>query len=316
MSKGGSQTTTSQQTLDPEIKAAYMDNLSAAQSAAAGLGERQFAGFNPMYDQGEQMALGAAAGPGSQALNSAMMATQNLSGFRPDQIAFNQQTVDSYFNPFQQQVVDQTMADIERQRQMASQTLGQQASAARAFGGSRQGVAEGVMAGEFGRTAAQTAANLRSQGYQQALGLAQQQQQLNQAAGLQGAQFGLGAAQQLAGMGQARTAADLQAAQTAMGLGGARQQFAQQQLDAARNLELERLGVTQGALSMMSPTMGATQTQTTPTSTNLVTPLLGGALAGAAMFGTDGAMAGMGGISPGMGVGLGAGLGLLGALQK
>jgi hypothetical protein len=315
MSKGGSQTSTQTQTLDPEVKGAFMGQLDAAKAAAAGLGERQFAGFNPMYDQGEQMALGAASGAGSQALNQAMMATQGLGGYQPERIGFDQQAVDSYFNPFQQQVVDQTLADIERQRQMASQNIGQQASAARAFGGSRQGVAEGVMAGEYGRTAAQTAAGLRSQGYQQALGLAQQQQQLNQAAGMQGAQFGLSAAQQLGNMGQVRTAADLQAAQTAMGLGGARQQFAQQQLDAARNLELERLGITQGALGLMSPTMGATQTTTTPTRTNLVAPLLGGALAGAAMFGSGGTLAGMGGISPGMGVGLGAGLGLLGSLQ-
>jgi hypothetical protein len=284
MSKGGgSQTTTQTQTLDPEVKGAFMGQLDAAKAAAAGLGERQFAGFSPMYDQGEQMALGAASGTGSQALNQAMMATQGLGGYRPERIGFDQQAVDSYFNPFQQQVVDQTLADIERQRQMATQALGQQASAARAFGGSRQGVAEGVMAGEYGRTAAQAAANLRSQGYQQALALAQQQQQLNQAAGMQGAQFGLSAAQQLGNMGQVRTAADLQAAQTAMGLGGARQQFAQQQLDAARNLELERLGITQGALGLMSPTMGATQTTSTPTTSNPAAGALGGAL-GAAAF--------------------------------
>ena len=283
MSKGGSQTSTQTQTLDPEVKGAFMDQLDAAKAAAAGLGQRQFAGFNPMYDQGEQMALGAASGAGSQALNQAMMATQGLGGYQPERIGFDQQAVDSYFNPFQQQVVDQTLADIERQRQMASQNIGQQASAARSFGGSRHGVAEGVMAGEYGRTAAQTAAGLRSQGYQQALGLAQQQQQLNQAAGMQGAQFGLSAAQQLGNMGQVRTAADLQAAQTAMGLGGARQQFAQQQLDAARNLEMERLGITQGAVGLLSPTMGATQTTTTPTTSKPLLGALGGGL-GAAAF--------------------------------
>jgi hypothetical protein len=169
------------------------------------------------------------------------------------------------------------------------------------------------MAGEFGRTAAQTAAGLRQQGFQSALDRAMQQQLSNQQAGLAGAQFRLGAGQQLAGLGQARTAADLLAAQTAMGLGGARQQFAQQQLDAARNLELERLGINQSALGLLSPTMGASQTQTGPGQySNPIAGGLGGALAGASLFGTGGALAGMGGISAGMGAGLGGLIGLFG----
>jgi hypothetical protein len=314
MSKGGGGggTTTTRQELDPDVKAAFMDNLSDAQRVAAGLGERQFAGFNPMYDQGEQMALAAASGPGSQALNQAMGVAQGLTGFNPAQIGFDQSMVDQYFNPFQQQVVDTTLQDIERQRQMASQGLGERATAARAFGGSRQGVAEGVMAGEFGRTAAQTAAGLRSQGYQSALQQAMQQQLANQQAGLAGAQFRLGASQQLGQMGQGRTASDLLAAQTAMGLGGARQQFAQQQMDAARNLPLERLGITQGAVGLLSPTMGATQTQTGPGGyTNPIAGGLGGALAGASLFGTGGALAGMGGLSAAGGAGIGALLGLI-----
>lgn len=313
MSKGGgSQTTTTRQELDPQIRAAFMGNLENAQRVAAGLGPREFAGFDPLYSQGEQMALGAASGAGSQALNQAMGVTSGLTNFTPSQIGFDQGMVEQYFNPFQQQVIDTTMQDIERQRQMASMGLGQQATAARAFGGSRQGVAEGVLAGEAARTAAQTIGNMRNQGFQQALSLAQQQQLANQQAGLAGAQFRLGAGQQLAGLGQARTAADLLAAQTAMGLGGARQQFGQQQLDAARNLELERLGITQSALGLLSPTMGATETQTGPAqSTNPIAGALGGALAGAQLFGKGGALAGMGGISAAGGTGLGALLGLI-----
>jgi hypothetical protein len=314
MSKGGggSQTTTTKQELDPEIKAAFMGNLQQAQQVAAGLDPRQFAGFDPLYGQGEQMALAAGAGPGREALTQAGGVTAGLTGYTPGQIAYNQQAVQSYYNPFQQDVIDQTMADIERQRQMASMGLGQQATAAKAFGGSRQGVAEGVMAGEFGRTAAQTLGNLRNQGYQNALGLAMQQQMANQNLGLQGAQFRLGAAQQLGQMGQAQTGADYLAAQTAMGLGGARQQFAQQQLDANRNLELERLGINQSALGLLSPTMGGTTTQTGPGQyTNPIAGGLGGALAGASLFGTGGALAGLGGIGAAGGAGLGALLGLI-----
>ena len=313
MSKGGgSQTTTTKQVLDPEIKAAFMGNLQQAQQVAAGLDPRQFAGFDPLYGQGEQMALAAGAGPGREALTQAGGVTAWLAGYMPEQIAYNQQAVQSYYNPFQQDVIDQTMADIERQRQMASMGLGQSATAAKAFGGSRHGVAEGVMGGEFGRTAAQTLAGLRNQGYQQALGLAQQQQLANMQSGLAGAGLRLGAANQLGQIGQAQTAADLMAAQTAMGLGGARQQFAQQQMDAARNLEMEKLGITQSALGLLSPTMGATTTQTGPGAyTNPIAGGLGGALAGASLFGTGGALAGLGGISAAGGAGLGALLGLI-----
>jgi hypothetical protein len=113
-------------------------------------------------------------------------------------------------------------------------------------------------------------------------------------------------------MGQGRTASDLLAAQTAMGLGGARQQFSQQQIDAARNLELERLGIRQGAVGLLSPTMGASQVQTGPgQSSNPIAGGLGGALAGASLFGTGGALAGMGGISAAGGAGIGALLGLI-----
>ena len=55
--------------------------------------------------------------------------------------------VGAYANPYTSAVIDRTQQDIERQRQMAMNTLGAQATAANAFGGSRQGVAEGVMAG-------------------------------------------------------------------------------------------------------------------------------------------------------------------------
>lgn len=310
---GGSSTQKVKQIIDPFVRATLEDATAESERVAAGLQQRQFAPFTPLYEQGEQMALAAAGGSGSEALNQAMGVTQGLTGFNPAQIAFDQDLVNQYFNPFQQQVVDQTLADIERQRQMASQGLGERATAARAFGGSRQGVAEGVMAGEFGRTAAQTAAGLRQQGFQSALDRAMQQQLTNQQAGLAGAQFRLGAGQQLAGIGQARTAADLLAAQTAMGLGGARQQFAQQELDAARNLELERLGIRQSVLPFINPGMGMTTTTTGSqpmSSGNPIAGGLGGALAGAQLFGKGGALAGLGGISAAGGAGLGGLLGL------
>jgi hypothetical protein len=289
MSKGGDPqvSTTS---VDPDVKAGYLGNLDYARQVANQTGARQFAGFDPTYQQGEAQALAAGMGPGRQQLGMAGQLTQAGAGYTPTMIRPDQALTQQYFNPFEQQVVDTSLADMEQARQRAVQQMGQQATAARAFGGSRHGVAEALTSGEYGRQAGSMVANLRNQGYQQALQLAQQQQMQNQAAGLQGAQFRLGAANQLGQMGQAQTGADYLAAQTAMGLGGARQQFAQQQMDAARNLGLERLGIMQSALGLQMPGMGGSTS--TPTYTNPAAGALGGAMAGYQMFGPYGAIGG------------------------
>ena len=65
-----------------------------------------------------------------------------------------------YMNPFQQHVTDATISDNDRARQMAMMQQGAAASAAGAFGGSRHGVADGVMQGEFDRNSLSALANL------------------------------------------------------------------------------------------------------------------------------------------------------------
>ena len=90
----------------------------------------------------------------------------------PNQIAVDQlRTMDiaQYMNPYTQQVIEAGQQDIERQRQMASNQLGAQAQAARAFGGSRQAVQEGILAGEAARQAGQLSAQQRQAGFQQAI---------------------------------------------------------------------------------------------------------------------------------------------------
>lgn len=75
----------------------------------------------------------------------------------------------AYMNPYTQQVVELGQADLERQRQMASAQMGAQAQAARAFGGSRQAVQEGILGGEALRQAAQLSAQQRQRGFETAL---------------------------------------------------------------------------------------------------------------------------------------------------
>lgn len=75
----------------------------------------------------------------------------------------------AYMSPYTQQVIEAGQADIERQRQLASENLAAQAQRANAFGGSRQAVQEGVLAGEALRQAGALSAQQRQQAFQTAL---------------------------------------------------------------------------------------------------------------------------------------------------
>lgn len=97
----------------------------------------------------------------------------------------------AYQNPYQQQVIDATMRDIGGAQQMAMNQIGKQASAAGAFGGSRHGIAEAESNKAFNQQAIDAVSRMRQQGFNTALGASQAD--LNRQ---------LGAAGQLAGLGQ------------------------------------------------------------------------------------------------------------------
>jgi hypothetical protein len=246
-SSGGTQTVKTE--IDPDIKTAYLQNLQQSRQVAAALPTRQFAGFNPLYQAGE-----------------AQLTNLGLTPFTGEEIT-------AFQNPYEQQVVQNTLQDIEDQRRMGQIAEAQRATAARAFGGSRQGVQQSLTNAAALRQAATAAANLRQQGYGQAAQLAQQARQIGR-----------------------------QGAMDVMGLGGARQAFTQQQLDALRNIGLERLGISQAGISLNLPNLG--MTQQTPLYQNRAAGALGGGLAGAQL-------GGLVGLGAGPGAALGALAGLL-----
>lgn len=114
--------------------------------------------------------------------------------------------IGQFMNPFTQNVVNRTGMDMARQAAMGQNALGAQASAAGAFGGSRHGVAEGTMLGDYGRAFGDIAANLNQSGFNTALGAAQNQQGIQ--SGLAGQGFGFG---QQIGNQQAQQGAQQQA---------------------------------------------------------------------------------------------------------
>ena len=243
MSKGGkTQTTTQNQTteINPYAMQAYKQNLDLARTTAGGLGVQQFAGFDPMYESAE-----------------AALYNTSMKPFGAADIA-------AFQNPYEEQVVQQSLQDIERSRQMQALQDANKATAAKAFGGSRYGVQSALTNEAALQEAARTAGQLRSAGYGQAAELAKQARQLN-----------------------------MQGYQNAMNLGLTRQQFAQLGLDAQRNLPLQRLAIEQAAMSAQPANLGSTMTGTTsqPMTKNVLAGALGGAAAGA-QFGPWGAAAG------------------------
>lgn len=289
---GGSNTPSSSTTttaIDPDIKAAYLQQLADARAAAAGLDTRQFEGFTPGYATAEkQLTATGIGGPGQQATTKATELAMLEAGYTPQQIQAmtGAQFMGAYQNPYEQQVVQGALADIERQRQISQQAQQARASAARAFGGSRQAVAEAIANEDYMRQAANTAAQLRSAGFTTAAGLGQ----TDAARAMEAARANI--ANQLAGAGIRQTAVGqlgaLGAQQQNLGMTGAqavmsaeqqRQQLAQARLDAARNLASERLGLTGSALGQNVPNLGTSTT--TPIYRNPTISGLGGALGGA-----------------------------------
>lgn len=306
MSKGG--TTTSTSSIDPQIKEAFLANFQQAQGVAGALPVQQFAGYNPMYQAGEEALVNTAlAGPGITGTDLAAQMAAYGGVYQPAQITAQQTnlgmtgpgSIASYMNPYTESVRKNALADLESARQAAIQQTGERATAARAFGGSRQGVAEALTNQGFAKQAANLGTTLNEQAFNQAM--AMQQADIarrsaadiaNQQAGLQGAQLRLGGASQLGNLAAQQQALRLGGAQAVMGAGGARQALEQQQMDAIRNIGLQRLGVVQTSLGAQPANLGMV-TQT-PYSQNVGAGLLGGALAGSQLAGAAGLTAGTG----------------------
>ena len=74
----------------------------------------------------------------------------------------------AYQSPYQQQVIDVALGDIQRQADIAQQQAQQRAIQAGAFGGSRSALLEAEAARPYAEQAARTVAGLRQAGFEQA----------------------------------------------------------------------------------------------------------------------------------------------------
>ena len=230
----------------PEIEAIKLGLLGSAKDLAdipIQLPEQQIAEFSPL----QQAAFAGAAQPGgiggfqpllaqgTQTLGTGLSSLAGSAGlFQPTDLS-------AFTNPFQQQVIDTTLAELDRQGQIERNRLGAQAVAGGAFGGSRFGVENAELTGRLQDARARALAQLNQQNFQQALQTGQsafenQQRRLQQLGQLQAGIGGqqLGAAQ----LSQAGGLRDIEAQQK---LGLQQQQLQQAGLDAQRQNQQRQL---------------------------------------------------------------------------
>jgi hypothetical protein len=131
------------------------------------------------------------------------------------------QQINQYLNPYQQYVTD----EIGRQAQIQGNQISANAVNAGAFGGGREGVQQAELQGR----ALNAMGQAQQQGFNTALGAAQNQQQI-----------GLQAGQQLGQMGQLQQQMAQGDINQLMATGGVQRQLAQQVLDAQRQSTLQQ----------------------------------------------------------------------------
>jgi hypothetical protein len=189
------------------------------------------AGLSPTQQSGIQN-LNNAQG----AANPYLQTAQGLIGQGTQQITpqgFSSGALQQYMNPYQQQVIDSTMANIGETNAQQAQQLKGNAVASGAFGGDRAGVAQAELARQQGLASNQTLAGLNSQNYSQALGEFNTQQQMGLSASQANAQNALQGASLSGGLGQLASSTAIQGAMAQLYGGGLDQQTQQNILNSA-----------------------------------------------------------------------------------
>ena len=243
------------------------------QQQAATLAQSGIGAFQPFVTAAQQAATDFGTG-----ITAAQQLTGTGAGTGAGSIA-------SFMSPYQQQVIDTTLAEFDRQRAIQEQNIKSQQAGLGALGSGRAG----VQLAEFGTGSDRERAALQAQLLQQGFGQAQaaRQQDLANQVNLAGQQLQAGQFQ----TGLARLVPSLQTGdiRTLGSVGAVQQAQSQAQLDAQREANrlaafepYERLGTFgSGVASLISGYPGQRQFTSVPNPTPLQTALgIGTGLAG------------------------------------
>lgn len=301
---GGTNTVVQNSQPPPQVMAAYQNVVNQSQNIGSQPLQQYtgplVAGFTPDQTASMQEIQGAQ-GLATPYLNAATQYAglgaapiyQNIQQFSPD-------AVSQYQNPYNQQVVQATQNLFNQQNAQQQNQLVGNAAAAGALGGDRQAVAQAQLAGQQQLTEAPQLANILSQGYGQALGELNTQQQLQANVMGSDAYRASNAAYQLGGLGSQAQQEALSGASALQQSGSLQQAMAQQQLNIPYEMFLQQqaypyqqtnfeAGIAEGVGGMM----GGNSSTTSPSPSSLGS-VAGAGLAGLGGFGLGGGFSGLG----------------------
>lgn len=286
-------TTTTEQIVReaPDIEAYKIGLLQSAKGLSdkpVNLPAYQVAGFNP--DQLQAMST-ARQGIGAyqpylygagNAMNIAQAGTYGAAA------PIGGQQIGQYMNPYNQMVLQQQLAEMNRQGAMQQQGLQAKAVGAGAFGGTRDALQRAELSRNLMQTQNQAIGQSMQQNYAQALAAAQQQQQAQMAGYKQLADMGI----QQAALGQQAQQLGQSDVNFLYNIGQQQQAFTQQQLDAQRNTALQQAYEPYQRLGFLSDIYkGAPTSQQSITAATAPTPSTAQQVAGLGIAGLSAAAA-------------------------
>jgi hypothetical protein len=275
--------------------AQQLEGLSEGQKNAIAQATQGIGAYSPYLQRGSE-AIGqgiGAVGTGLGTIGSAIGQTA--------QADFTPTAYKEFMDPYMEDVIQRQYQDIADQGAKQQAQLSAGAVGAGAFGGSRQGIAQGEIAANVLDQQARTGSQLRSAGFQQAQNAAMQaaQQQLRQAqltgqlgqtTGALGQTVGqLGTA--TAGLGQLGQQMGVQDVNTLLGVGGLQQQQGQKQLDVNRANALAQQALPYQQIGFMSdifrgvPALQQTYSTRTEPGPSTQSQLMGLGIAGLGAYG-------------------------------
>jgi hypothetical protein len=278
----------SSNTTDPQIKALLMGNYDQAQGVAnmpfqPYTGER-VAPFNPTQTAGQSGLINAANDPtGANTINSAASGISGLTGFKPQSVTAGQLSntdLSPYMNPYTNDVINTTLGDLSHARDVQGVNDNAAATAAHAFGGTRQAVQNANTTNDYLRNVASTSAGLRQAGYQNAQQAAQfdignrlQVGQVNAGNDIAGANFRLNANNAYSNIGNEQLLDGLKRAGVIQAVGDQQQTQSQNVNNAAYEEFMRQIGYPKQQQDIRNSALGFLPHDNTQTTTDSPSPI-------------------------------------------
>ena len=236
--------------------------------------KQQVAGFSPTQQAAMQQAyqgIGAYQPflDAAQQTQAAALGTTGAGVQALGQMNFDPNRAQAFMDPYQQNVTNEALKEIDRQAAMAQNQLAGKAVQAGAFGGSRFGLQQSEMARNAQDLRSRRIFEDLSRNYQQAQATAQaantqRMQQAQQFGNLGKATSGIGGV--MAGLGAQTQQLGQSDVNQLMGIGGMQQQLGQRQFDvntaniaALENAPFQRLSASAGIMGQLLPGGAGTQ---------------------------------------------------------